>query len=211
MINRLCDFVDNNPPLEPTNLSHSFRGRRNIPVFISQVITWSRGQSVKRLDGWWSFIINLYLSKFGSHSLRGSGDISFFICHVTSCGHVIAGSRNFAGCGPSGELTSLPNMETISFVEVEIWYILIFNVRRRIPMIILWQSVTMQFRRLFWHILYYKVQQSNFIRKRDKVCHVLHSVTDCFYKVRQVLQGVTNFITKCIRYYKVWQLLQSDT
>ena len=101
VINRLCDFVDNNPPLEPTNLSHSFRGSRNIPVFISQVITWSRGQSVKRLDGWWSFIINLYLSKVGSHSFRGRGDISFFICRVTSCGRVIAGSRTSAGSGPS--------------------------------------------------------------------------------------------------------------
>ena len=163
------------------------------------MITWSRVQSVKRLNGWWSFIINPFLSKFGSHSLRGSGDISFFICHVTSCGHVIAGSRNFAGCGPSGELTSLPNMETISFVEVEIWYILIFNVRRRIPMTILWQSVTMQFRRLFWHILYYKVRQSNFIIKRDRLLlQSASGITKCdklYYKARQVLQSVT-VITK---------------
>ena len=98
VINRLCDFVDNKPALEPKFLSHSSRGSRNITFFISLVITWSRVQNVKRLNGWWSFIVNVYLSKFGSHSLRGSGDISsFFICHVTSCGHVMAGSRNFAG------------------------------------------------------------------------------------------------------------------
>ena len=101
VINRLCDFVDNKPALEPKFLSHSSRGSRNITFFISHVIIWWRAQSVKRLDGWWYFFTNLYLSKFDSHSLRRGGDISFFICHVTSCGHVIAGSRNFAGCGPS--------------------------------------------------------------------------------------------------------------
>ena len=69
--------------------------------FISHMITWSRVQSVKRLNGWSSFIINLYLSKFGSHSLPGSGDILLFICYMTSCGHVNTGSRNFAGFGPS--------------------------------------------------------------------------------------------------------------
>ena len=45
-------------------------------------------------------------------------------------------------------------------------------------MIILLQSVTVQFCRLFSHILYYKVHQ------------VLQSVTDCYIKVRQVLQSV---------------------
>ena len=44
----------------------------------------------------------------------------FFICHVTSCGHVIEGSRNFAGNGPSAFLTSLPIVVAISLVEVEI-------------------------------------------------------------------------------------------
>ena len=29
------------------------------------------------------------------------------------------------------------------------------------------------------------------------------SVTDCYYKARQVLQSLTNFITKCAKYYKV--------
>ena len=46
---------------------------------------------------------------------------------------------------------------------MEVWYILIFNVRRMMRMIILLQSVTMQFLRLFWHISYYKVGESNFI------------------------------------------------
>ena len=64
--------------------------------------------------------MNPYLSKFGSHSLRESGDISFLISHVTSCGHVIAGSPNFVGFGPSAQLTSLPSAVTISLMEVEI-------------------------------------------------------------------------------------------
>ena len=44
-----------------------------------------------------------------------------------------------------------------------------------------------------------------------KVRQLLQSVTDCYYKVRQVLQSVTDFIAKSFRYYKVWQLLQSET
>ena len=68
-------------------------------------------------------------------------------------------------------------------------------------MIILLQSVAAQFRRLF-----------------DKFCLIkcdrtilLQSVPGSHYKVRQVLQSVTDFITKCLRYYKVWQLLQNET
>ena len=137
--------------------------------FISHMIIWSRAKSVKRLDRWWSFITNLYLPNFGSHSPRGSGDISFFISHVTSFGNVIAGSYNFAGCGHSAWLTSLPSVVAISLVELEIWPILIFNLRRRMRMIILLRSVTMQFCRLFSHILYYKVRQSNFTTKCDKL------------------------------------------
>ena len=75
--------------------------------------------------------------------------------------------------------------------------------------------MTIQFHWLFWNISYYKVQQSNFITKFEgllcKVRQVLQSVTDCYYKVLQVLQSVKDFITKCIRYYKVWQLLQNNT
>ena len=52
-------------------------------------------------------------------------------------------------------------------------------------MIILLQSVTIQIRRLFWHISYYKVRQSNFITKCDRI----------YYKVRQVVQSAT-VITK---------------
>ena len=155
------------------------------------MITWSRAQSVKRLDGWWSFIINLYLSKFGSHSLRGSGDISLFICHVTSCGHVIAGSRNFVGCGPSAWLTSLPSVVAISLVEVEIWYILIFNVRRRIVWLSYYKVWQWAFAGFFGIFRFTKcgrllLQSASGITKRDRF----------YYKVRQIL-------TKCDSYYKV--------
>ena len=66
-------------------------------------------------------------------------------------------------------------------------------------MIILLQSVTIQFRRLFWHISYYKVRQSNFITKCDRLLlQSASGITKCdrlYYKVRQVLQGAT-VITK---------------
>ena len=80
--------------------------------------------------------MNSHLVKFGSDGPRGSGDILFFISHVTSYDHVIIES-------------SLPSVVTISLVEVEIWSVLIFNVRKRIHMLILLQSVTIQFRRRF--------------------------------------------------------------
>ena len=56
---------------------------------------------------------------------------------------------------------------------------------------------------------YYKVWQFSFagffdifrVTKCNKVI-LLESVTDCYYKVRPVLQTVTDFITKCVRYYK---------
>ena len=60
-------------------------------------------------------------------------------------------------------------------------------------MVILLQSITAQFRRLFNIFLF---------AKSNKVI-LLKSVTDCYYKVCQVLQIVTHFIIKCVRYYKV--------
>ena len=88
---------------------------------------------------------------------------------------------------------------------------LTFDIRIGIHMIILLQSVTVQFCRLFGHISYYKVRQSNFVTKCGRlllqVCQVLKSVTDCYYKVHQVLQTVTNLITKRVRPYKLRQLL----
>ena len=54
---------------------------------------------------------------------------------------------------------------------MEIGSVFISSVKRRIHihMIILLQSVTIQFRRLFWHIFYYKVHQSSFITKCDRL------------------------------------------
>ena len=66
-------------------------------------------------------------------------------------------------------------------------------------MIILLQSVTIQFGRLFSHISYDKLRQSNFIIKCDRL--LLQSASGTaksnriYYKVRQVLQSVT-VITK---------------
>ena len=95
---------------------------------------------------------------------------------------------------------SLPSVVTISLVEVEIWSILIFNVRIGIHMIILLQSVTVQFRRLFWHISYYKVRQSNFITKCDRL--LLQSVSGVTKCDRMLLQSASGII-KCDSYYKV--------
>ena len=60
-------------------------------------------------------------------------------------------------------------------------------------MIILARSVTIQFRRLLDIFR---------IKKCSKVI-LLQSVTDYYYKVHQVLQSVTDFIRKCVRYHEV--------
>ena len=76
-------------------------------------------------------------------------------------------------------------------------------------MIILLQSVTVLIGRLFWHISYYKVPQSNFITKCDRL--LLQSASDITKCDRMLLQSASG-ITKCDRiYYKVRQLLQSKT
>ena len=76
-------------------------------------------------------------------------------------------------------------------------------------MIILLQSVTIQIRRIFWHISYYKVPQRNFITKCDRLLlKVASGITKCD---RLLLQSASG-ITKCDRiYYKVRQVLQSAT
>ena len=60
-------------------------------------------------------------------------------------------------------------------------------------MIILLQSVTAQFRRIFWHTSYRKVRQSNFITKCDRL----------------LLQSVSSIAERDRRHYKVHQLIQN--
>ena len=67
-------------------------------------------------------------------------------------------------------------------------------------MIILLQSVTNQFRRLFGHISYYKVRQSNFITKCDRL--LLQSASGITKYERLLLQSASG-ITKCDSYYNV--------
>ena len=88
-----------------------------------------------------------------------------------------------------------PNVVAVHLVEVEIWPILIFNVRRRTHMIILLQSVIIQIRRLFWHTSCYKVRQSNFMRKCDRLLlQSTSGIAKCdrlLLQIRQVLQSAT--------------------
>ena len=70
VINRLCDLMDNKPVLKFG--SHRSRGSWDITFLICYVIIWSRDQSVKRLNRWLPFTINLHLVKFDSHGSRGN-------------------------------------------------------------------------------------------------------------------------------------------
>ena len=62
-------------------------------------------------------------------------------------------------------------------------------------MIILLQIVTTQFRSI-------NVFDIFRITKCEREI-LFQSATDCYDKVHQVLQSVTDFITKCVWYYKV--------
>ena len=66
-------------------------------------------------------------------------------------------------------MSGQPSVVAISLVEVEIW--------KKDTYDYLLQSVTIQIRRLFLHISYYKVPQSNFIAKCGKGRQVLQSTT----------------------------------
>ena len=59
-------------------------------------------------------------------------------------------------------------------------------------MIILLQSVSIQFRMLFWDISYYKVRKSNFITKRDRLLLQSPSdITKCDRLLLQNASGIT--------------------
>ena len=47
------------------------------------------------------------------------------------------------------------------------------------------------------------------MRQKTVITKLLKRVTEVHYKVHQVLQSVTEVITKCVRYYTVRQVLQS--
>ena len=81
-------------------------------------------------------------------------------------------------------------------------------------MIILLQGVTIQFRRLFLHISYYKLRQSNFITKCDRLLlQSASGITKCDRLLLQSASGITkrdrlslqsaSGTTKCDSYYKV--------
>ena len=82
-------------------------------------------------------------------------------------------------------------------------------------MIILLQNVTIQLCRLFRHIPYYKMRQSNFTTKCDRLLsQSVSGFTNCD---RLLLQSASG-ITKCDRLYskmrqvlRMGQLLQSET
>ena len=206
-------------PLEPTTLSsyslssHRSRGSWYMTFSICHMLTWSSDQSVIRLNGWWPLTINLHLVNFGSHRPR-----EVVIYRFYSLGDFI---------WPRDHRSSLPSVLEKRVVEVQILPILIFNERSRIHIIILLQSVAIQFCRLFWNISYYKVRQSKFITKCDKLllesapgitkCDILYySVSgitkwDCYYKVRRDNSRFWNTACRLCIFYKTVKVISSTT
>ena len=76
-------------------------------------------------------------------------------------------------------------------------------------MIILLQSVTVQFRRPFCHISYYKALQSNFITKCDSL--LIQSAAGITKCDRLLLQCASSITQSGRLYSKVHQVLQNAT
>ena len=62
------------------------------------------------------------LAMFGSHWSDASGDIKYLICHMTTQNQLIEGSSNFMSGSSSWHVTTLPSLETLDIVEVEIYF-----------------------------------------------------------------------------------------
>ena len=73
----------------------------------------------------WLLFISHHPVKFSGHKSRGNKDIMFFICHVTSCVHVIYGLYDFLDNIFSSQATSLSSLVAIGLVEMEIKLFLI--------------------------------------------------------------------------------------
>ena len=59
-----------------------------------------------------------HLAMFGGHWFSASEDINS--CHVTLVNHVIEGSSNFMDGSSSWYVTTLPSLEDLDFVVVDI-------------------------------------------------------------------------------------------
>ena len=69
---------------------------------------------------WKPFTVSHHLPMFGGHWSSGTGDIKYWICHITLQNHVIEGSCNFMIRSSSWHITTLPTLVTIDIVVVEI-------------------------------------------------------------------------------------------
>ena len=74
-----------------------------------------------RLPAWFAFIVSQHPAKFGGHRLCRRGDILFFICHLTSCDHMVGGSCNIMCELPLLQVTILPSLVVTGVVEVKIF------------------------------------------------------------------------------------------
>ena len=142
--------------------SHSSCRSWDIMFSICHVITWSHDQSIKRLNGWWPFTINLHLVNFSSHRLCGSGDISYFFSHVTY-------------------------VATCSKCQVnQVWWPYVsskWRYERRIHMIIYYKVWQFKFAGFFYIFRITKCRKVTLLQSVAKGAR--------YYKVRQLLQSKT--------------------
>ena len=59
-------------------------GLVNVEIKHFRFVTWPRIQCVTWICGWGSLILSYHTDKFGVHKSWENGDITFFICHVTT-------------------------------------------------------------------------------------------------------------------------------
>ena len=110
---------------------------------------------------------------------------------------------------------SLPSEVALSLVEVGIWSILMFNVRRLHMIRYLITTSDNSISKTFFDI-FHTTKCRKVIKIRSvtgfsyEALQVLQSATKCYDIMFQVLQSVADYVTKCVKYYKVRQLLEWD-
>ena len=79
-----CDFVHEISSSWATTLqSLGSAGIVKVEIYCFWFVTWPRDRCVTWFCRWDPIILSHYPAKFGVHRPRESGDITFFICHVT--------------------------------------------------------------------------------------------------------------------------------
>ena len=77
----------------------------------------------KWLYKWKPLAVSHHFAMFGEYWSNSSGDIKYFVCHLTAQNPVIEGSSNFMSWNSSQYVTTLLSLVTIGIVAIEMFFL----------------------------------------------------------------------------------------